>query len=161
LIQSVVCDLTFFYDFALNLKIKTMKKIYFFLSLLGLLTLQMSWAQQKTVTGNVVDEFGLPLPGATVVFEGTDRGVATDFDGNFSIDVGNDQTLIITYLGYAPQRVIVGNQDNLVIQMNPGNELEEVIVTSLCIKREKQALGYAISEVDNASIEQRAEGDIG
>ena len=131
------------------------------MSLLGLLTLQMSWAQQKTVTGNVVDEFGLPLPGATVVVEGTDRGVATDFDGNFSIDVGNDQTLIITYLGYAPQRVIVGNQDNLVIQMNPGNELEEVIVTSLGIKREKQALGYAISEVDNASIEQRAEGDIG
>ena len=51
-----------------------MKKSYFLWSLLGLLTLQLGWAQQKTITGTVNDETGLPLPGATVVIDGTTRG---------------------------------------------------------------------------------------
>ena len=81
-----------------NLKINlTMKKSYFLWSLLGLLALQLGWAQQKTITGTVNDETGLPLPGATVVVDGTTRGVATDFDGNFSIEASTDETLLITY----------------------------------------------------------------
>ena len=55
----------------------------------------------------------------------------------------------------------MGAADNYTVSLSSSNELEEVVVTSLGIKREKQALGYAISEVDNESIEQRAEGDIG
>jgi len=78
-----------------------MKKSYFLWSLLGLLTLQLGWAQQKTITGTVNDETGLPLPGATVVVDGTTRGVATDFDGNFSIEASTDEILLITYIGYA------------------------------------------------------------
>ncbi len=138
-----------------------MKKIYFLASLLGLLMLQIGWAQQKTITGTVNDETGAPLPGATVVVDGTSRGVATDFDGNFSIEAAPGESLLITYVGYAEQRITVGNQDNYTIGLAPDNELDEVVVTSLGIKRDKQALGYAISEVDNESIEQRAEGDIG
>ena len=68
---------------------------------MGLLTLQLGWAQQKTITGTVNDETGLPLPGATVVVDGTTRGVATDFDGNFSIEASTDEILLITYIGYA------------------------------------------------------------
>jgi len=63
-----------------------MKKIYFLWSLLGLLCLQLGWAQTN-ITGTVNDETGVPLPGATVIIDGTSRGVATDFDGNLSIQV--------------------------------------------------------------------------
>ena len=62
-----------------------MKKNYFLWSLLGLLMLHVGWAQQKTISGTVNDENGAPLPGATVVVDGTTRGVTTDFDGNFSM----------------------------------------------------------------------------
>ena len=137
-----------------------MKKLYLCWTLLGLLFAPFIWAQ-NSVTGTVNDETGLPLPGATVVVEGTSRGVATDFDGNFSIEAELGEVLVITYVGYAEQRITIGSQDNYTIGLSPDNELEEVVVTSLGIKREKQALGYAISEVDEASIEQRAEGDIG
>ena len=121
-----------------NLKINlTMKKSYFLWSLLGLLALQLGWAQQKTITGTVNDETGLPLPGATVVVDGTTRGVATDFDGNFSIEASTDEILLITYIGYADQRINVGSDDSYTINLAPDNELEEVIVTSLGIKKRK------------------------
>jgi hypothetical protein len=78
-----------------NLKINlTMKKSYFLWSLLGLLTLQLGWAQQKTITGTVNDETGVPLPGATIIIDGTSRGVASE-----------GETLVITYIGYADQRL--------------------------------------------------------
>ena len=137
-----------------------MKKLYLIWTLLGLLFAPFAWAQNN-VTGTVNDETGTPLPGATVIVDGTNRGVATDFDGNFSIDAEQGEVLVITYVGYADQSLTIGSQDNYTVSLSPDNELEEVVVTSLGIQREKQALGYAISEVDEASIEQRAEGDIG
>ena len=138
-----------------------MKKHYLFLSLLGILTLQIGFAQQKTIQGTVSDESGLPLPGATVVIENTTRGVSTDFDGNFSIEASAGEVLVVSYVGYANQRVPVDAQDTYNINLQPDNLLEEVVVTSLGIKREKQALGYAVSEVDAQQLEQRGEGDIG
>ena len=137
-----------------------MKKLYLYLTLIGLLFASHAWAQNN-VTGTVIDDTGLPLPGATVIVEGTNRGVATDFDGNFTIQADPGDVLIVSYVGYTDERILLGNQDNYSITLSPGNELEEVVVTSLGIQREKQALGYAISEVDEAAIEQRAEGDIG
>ena len=114
-----------------------MKKIYFLWSLLGLLMLQIGWAQQKTITGTVNDETGLPLPGATVIIDGTSQGVATDFDGNFSIQASEGDVLLITYVGYADQRVTVGGQDSYTINMAPDNELEEVVITALGLERKK------------------------
>lgn len=123
-----------------------MKKIYFFWSLLGLLTLNLGWAQTN-ITGTVHDETGNPLPGATVIVDGTSRGVATDFDGNFTIEANQGETLLVTYVGYADQRVNVGNQDTYTVNLSPDNELEEVVVTSLGIRRDAKALGYAVQNV--------------
>ena len=114
-----------------------MKKIYFLWSLLGLLTLQLGWAQNN-VNGTVNDETGAPLPGATVIVEGTTRGVATDFDGNFSIQASQGEVLVITYVGYTDQRITINNQDNYTINLSPDNELEEVVVTALGIERESK-----------------------
>ncbi|MGA1776404.1 MAG: carboxypeptidase-like regulatory domain-containing protein [Flavobacteriaceae bacterium] len=70
--------------------------------------------------------------------ENTTRGVSTDFDGNFSIDVALNEILIISYVGYGDQRITIGAADNYSVALAPSNELEEVIVTSLGIKRLKQ-----------------------
>ena len=135
-------------------------KSLFKLMMCSLLTLQFAMAQ-KTVTGVVSDDQGMPLPGATVLERGTTNGVSTDFDGNFSIDVAEGQVLEISFVGYETAVITVGQDDVINVSLAQGNQLEEVIVTSLGIKREKQALGYAVSEVDSGALEQRGEGDIG
>ena len=85
-----------------------MKKLYLIWTLLGLLFAPFTWGQ-NIVTGTVNDETGAPLPGATVIVEDTNRGVATDFDGNFAIEAEQGEVLVITYVGYADQRLTVGS----------------------------------------------------
>ncbi|MEL0301991.1 MAG: TonB-dependent receptor plug domain-containing protein, partial [Flavobacteriaceae bacterium] len=86
------------------------------------------WAQ-KIVAGTVQDDGGLPLPGATVIEKGTSNGVSTDFDGNFSIEVAEDAVLEISFIGYGTVEVSA-SADDFNITLTPGNELEEVIVTT-------------------------------
>ena len=100
-----------------------MKKLYFFLSLIGMFTLSIGLAQQKSVSGTILDETGGPLPGATVLVDGTNRGVTTDFDGNFSIQASEGETLIVSYVGYADQSIPVGSQDSYSATLSPDNEL--------------------------------------
>ncbi|MDB3967960.1 SusC/RagA family TonB-linked outer membrane protein [Flavobacteriaceae bacterium] len=135
-----------------------MKQLYYLMSLA--LCVQLAVAQ-STVTGNVIDDQGVPLPGATVLEVGTSNGTTTDFDGNYSITVQDGASISASFVGYDTATVAVAGQDSINFSLQQGNELEEVIVTSLGIKREKRALGYAVSKVETASIEQRAEGDIG
>ncbi|MEN8805433.1 MAG: TonB-dependent receptor plug domain-containing protein, partial [Wenyingzhuangia sp.] len=135
-----------------------MKHLYYLMSLM--LCVQFAVAQ-STVTGNVTDDQGVPLPGATILEVGTSNGTTTDFDGNYSITVQDGASISASFVGYETASTLVAGQDQINFSLDQGNQLEEVIVTSLGIKREKQALGYAVSEVSNESIEQRAEGDIG
>ena len=107
-----------------------MKKIYFLWPLLGLLTLQLGWAQTN-ITGTFLDETGAPLPGATVIVDGTTRGVATDFDGNFSIQARQGEVLVITYVGYVDQLKTIGSSDNYTVELVPAGELDEVIVMDM------------------------------
>ena len=134
-------------------------KSLFRLLVVFLLTTQMSFAQ-KTVTGVVSDPDGLPLPGATVLVQNTTTGVTTDFDGNFSINVSEGQSLEFSFVGYDTSAIAVGSGNVINVSLSLGNQLDEVIVTSLGITREKRALGYAVSEVDNSQIENRASGDV-
>ncbi|AWX43817.1 TonB-dependent receptor SusC [Flagellimonas maritima] len=134
----------------------------------GLLTLllafvvQVTFAQDKTISGTVTDSDGLPLPGVNIVVEGTTNGTQTDFDGNYSITASTGQTLLFTYIGQKEQRQTVGASSTINVQMSEDAQaLEEVIVTAQGIKREKQALGYAVSEVGSEELEQRPEGDVG
>ena len=65
--------------------------------------------QAQSVNGTVTDDNGVPLPGATVLVEGTQNGVSTDFDGNYSIDAASGDKLVFSYVGYSSQTVSVGN----------------------------------------------------
>lgn len=133
----------------------------------GLLTLllafvvHVSFAQDKTITGTVTDANSLPLPGVNIVVEGTTNGTQTDFDGNYAISASQGQTLLFTYIGQKPARRTVGSGDVVNVQMEEDTQaLEEVVVTAQGIKREKKALGYAVSSVGAEDLEQRADGDV-
>ena len=95
-----------------------------FLSLLGILAVQLGFAQQKTIKETITDDTGLPLPGATVLIENPTRGVSTDFDGNFSITASVNEILIVSNIGYADQRVPINENDVYNITMFVDNELE-------------------------------------
>jgi len=75
------------------------------------------FAQQKTITGVINDENGLPLPQATVIIKGTTKGVLTDFDGKFSIEVAPTDALIISFVGYSPKEVKVGTQSAITVKL--------------------------------------------
>lgn len=115
---------------------------------------QVGFAQQKTITGIITNETGLPLPGATVVIENTNRGVSTDFDGNFSINGSEGEILLFTYIGYAEQRVTIGEQDNYAVTLNPDNELEEVVLTGVAGKTDTRKVSFAVGKVNEDLIQQ-------
>lgn len=132
------------------------------LTLLLAFAVHLSFAQQKTISGTVTDQDGLPLPGVNIVVEGTTSGTQTDFDGNYSIQGSEGQILLFTYIGQKDVRLTIGADNTINAQMvEDAQALEEVIVTAQGIKREKQALGYAVSEVGSEELEQRTEGDVG
>ena len=90
---------------------------------------------QQSVSGSVSDSDG-PLPGATIVVQGTNDGVSTDFDGNFSIQANAGDVLEISYVGFQTQLITVSaNQDNISVTLVSDNELEEIVVTGYGTQR--------------------------
>ena len=88
-------------------------------------------AQSKTITGTVVDNTGLPLPGTTVVVKGTTVGTSTDFDGKYSINANQGATLVFTYVGFTTKEVIVGASNVVNVTMaEDATSLDEVIVVA-------------------------------
>jgi TonB-linked SusC/RagA family outer membrane protein len=130
------------------------------LTLLLAFVVQLTFAQEKTVSGTVSDSDGLPLPTATVLIKGTTTGTTTDFDGNYSISASEGQVLQFSFVGYANQEVTVGASSTVNVTLEADNTLEEVVVTAIGIKREKKALGYSVTTVGSEDLENKAEGDI-
>ena len=108
--------------------------------------------QAQSISGTVTDDNGVPLPGATVLVQGTTNGVSTDFDGNYSINASSGDTLVFSFVGYSSQSVVVGSSTTVNAQLSPDNALEEVVVTSLGIKRNVKALGYSLTQVDGTEL---------
>jgi iron complex outermembrane receptor protein len=111
------------------------------------------------ISGVVLDNFGETLPGTNVVVKGTTVGTITDIDGNFelTLDEATSKTLLFSSMGFATQEVFVGNQREFNITMaEDAVGLDEVVVTALGIKKEKKALGYAVTEVNSEEIQKAA-----
>ena len=106
----------------------------------------------RTVSGTVVDETGEPMIGVSVLVTGTREGVATDFDGNFSLKVPAGATLSFSYVGYKPQTVKVGDQSTINVTMEPdANVLDEVVAIGYGTIKKRDLTG-AVSSVDNQTI---------
>lgn len=108
---------------------------------------------QAQISGNVVDPQGEPLPGVNVIVKGTSTGTATDFDGNFTLNANTGDTLVFSFIGFQNQEVVVADSKKIKVTMQEAlGQLDEVIVTSLGIKKEKKALGYAATELKSNDI---------
>jgi TonB-linked SusC/RagA family outer membrane protein len=137
-----------------------MRKIVTLLS--GVLLLFCTaFAQTKEVTGKVADATGAPLPGVSILIKGTRTGTTTDASGKFSIQVKDGATLVISGASYAAIEVKAtpGTVMNITLTEKK-QELTEVVVTALGIRREKKALGYAVATVDKKALELRPDGDV-
>ena len=122
------------------------------LTLLLAFVVQFTFAQEKTVSGTVTDDDTGPLPGVSVVIQGTTIGAETDFDGKYSIQANTGDVLQFSYIGMITQEKVVGASNTINVVMQTDNVLEEVVVTALGIKREKKSLGYSTQEVKGDDV---------
>ena len=104
-------------------------KFKWILTLFLALLVQISFAQEKTVTGTVSEQAG-PLPGVNVLVKGTTNGTQTDFDGKYTIKVKTGDILVFSYVGMITTERLVGASNSINVVMEGGNLLEEVIVTA-------------------------------
>ena len=136
---------------------KHLSKQFFFV----LLLVSSSFAfAQDSISGTVSDDEGNPIPGATVIVEGTTQGTTTDFDGNYSISADSNQSLQFSSLGFTPQTVLVGSQSSIDINLVPNAEaLDEIIVTGYGTETKRESTG-AISTVRAADLAIIPSGNI-
>lgn len=114
-----------------------------------------STSSSVLIGGKVSDVGGAPIIGATVLVKGTTNGVSTDADGRFTLTIASPATaqLEISYLGYEPQTLAVGNRTSFEITLaESASEIESVVVTALGIKREEKALSYNVQQVEAEDI---------
>ncbi|MGG8495680.1 SusC/RagA family TonB-linked outer membrane protein [Tenacibaculum sp. TC6] len=128
------------------------------LTLLLALVVQISFAQEKTISGTVTDESG-PLPGVTVLKKGTSQGTETDFDGKYSLKAKSGDILVFSFVGMKTIEKTVGSSNSINVSMTNDNVLDEVVVTALGISRDKKSLGYATQEVAGEELTNNKSGN--
>jgi len=129
-------------------------KINWCLTCFMALIMQITFAQQRTVSGTVSDESGLPLPGVSVVIKGTSSGTQTDLDGKFKIQASTADVLIFSYIGMKDQEVATTSNNLSVRMTSNAEELEIVVVTALGIKRKPDEITTASQVVRNEELNQ-------
>ncbi|MES2544832.1 MAG: SusC/RagA family TonB-linked outer membrane protein [Bacteroidota bacterium] len=120
------------------------------------LSMQLSFAQEKTVTGVVSDATG-PLPSANIVVKGTTRSVQTDLDGKYAIKVKAGETLVFSFIGMAETSVKVGASNSVNVTLKEDAvKITEVVVGVLGIRKKKDALTSSTQVVSNKELTQAA-----
>lgn len=124
-----------------------MKNKIIFLFVLALLLLSPSgFAQDKVVKGRITDPAGLPLPGATVLIKGTQKGATSDFDGYYSIKADAGTVLVYSFVGSKTQEITVGASAVYDVALKEeNNTLEEVVVVGYGVKKKKDLTGSIVS----------------
>ena len=133
-----------------------MKQKRFILSFLTLLTCTIMYAQQA-ITGNVVDQTGEPVIGATVMEKGASNGTVTDFDGNFTLKVEAGKMLVFSYIGYQTQELPAQNGMKVTMQ-DDALSLNEVVVTGYTTQRKADLTG-AVSVVSVSELAKQNENN--
>jgi TonB-linked SusC/RagA family outer membrane protein len=114
------------------------------MTLLLVLFVQISFAQDKTVSGTVSDESG-PLPGVTIIIKGTTKGTETDFDGNYSVKAKSGDVLVYSFVGMVTIEKIVGTSNTINAFLTADSLLDEIVVTAIGIKRKPKELTSSVA----------------
>lgn len=125
--------------------------------------MQLLQAQNRTISGTVFSaDDESPLPGVTVLAEGTNSGTISNNEGNYTISVPDDATvLIFSFVGMKTQEIEIGNNSEIDVTMSFDNVgIDEVVVTALGIKKEAKALGYSTQSVSGDAINSSGESNI-
>ena len=116
---------------------------------------------QAQITGRIIDSTGEPLIGVSILEKGTTNGTITDWDGNYTLNVAADATLVFSYIGYKNEEIPVNGKTVIDLTMKEDTEvLEEVVVTALGIKREKKMLGYAVQELKSDALNKTGDPSV-
>ncbi len=128
-------------------------KLTWMLTPLLVLFITFSYGQEKTISGNVTDQNGLPLPGVSIVVVSTTTGTQTDFDGNYSILASEGDVLRFSYIGQKTINRTIGSDSTINLQMEEDAQaLEEVVVTALGIQKSTRDLGYGTDVVKGEEL---------
>lgn len=120
-------------------------------------------AVAQTVTGTVTDGSNKPVAGVTVTVKGTNRATVTNESGSFSINAAGTDVLVLSSVGFATQEVPVERRTNLTVNLSTGaaQNLDEVVVTALGIRRESKKLGYSATSVNPDELSKQRTTNIG
>ncbi len=116
-------------------------------ALLGMITNSLM-AQRGAISGTVVSDDGMPLPGVTVTVSGTSRATVTDTKGFFSLPADQNSLLEFSYVGYATQKLKAQSGMSVHLSKGESGAMEDVVVTAMGIKKERKALGYSVSDLN-------------
>ncbi|TYA69788.1 SusC/RagA family TonB-linked outer membrane protein [Seonamhaeicola marinus] len=124
-----------------------------FLTLILALVVHISFAQEKTISGTIIDESGLPLPGTTVLVKGSSSGTSSDFDGKYSIKAKQGDVLVFSFVGYTTKEATVGSSSILNVTMKEdASALEEVVVVAYGTQK-KESITGSVSVINAEQIE--------
>lgn len=138
----------------MKMKVKCNKN-FLFSSLLSVLMCLPAMAQNRAAKGRITDSHSEPLIGVNVVEKGTTNGTVTDVDGNFSLNVVPDATLVFSYIGFASKEIKWDGNSVITIVLNDDAELlNEVVVTAIGIKQARRKIGYSTQQIKEDVIEQ-------
>lgn len=128
-------------------------KNYYFVLCFLVFNISLSFAQQTTITGKVIDKNSLPLPGATIIIKGTSEGTSTDFDGNYTIQANTNSILIFSYIGYISKEITTnsGNIINVTLEEDT-TALEEVVVVAYGSQKRESIVG-SVGVISSSTIE--------
>ncbi len=114
---------------------------------------------QDAIRGKVLSSDSQPVEGATITVKGTGTQVSTLADGSFSIPASGSDMLIISSVGFSTKEISASSAGNIILTQS-ANDLNEVVVTALGIKKEKKKLGYAIQEVKGEDLNTARESNV-
>ncbi|MEM9340399.1 MAG: TonB-dependent receptor [Bacteroidota bacterium] len=132
------------------------------LLLLMWIGLNLTGSAQSTIKGNIVDaDTGEPLIGATVLIKGTSNGTVTDIEGNYQLNAKPNSTLVIGFIGFTSQEILVNNRTQINVKLATDVEaLEEVVIVGYGVQKKKEVTG-AVVRVDSEELSQTTTADIG
>lgn len=127
-----------------------LKRIVFLFALIFGLAVH---AQSKQITGKVVDSDGIPSPGATIMVKGTDRGVSTDFDGNYVIEASSKEILVFSFMGFKTQEIQIKDKTVINVTLEPNQEtLEDVVIVAFGKAQKQESVVGAVSKISGDKL---------